>query len=69
MVLEEIDILIDGANVESPLSGVGLWTDNGNQRMIDLRAATESGRFCTKSRILQFYNYFVFSGLRETSSQ
>lgn len=37
-VLDEIDILIDGAYVESLASGAGLWTGSGNQRVIDMRA-------------------------------
>jgi len=36
-VLSEIDILIDGAYVESEASGAGLWTGSGNQRVIDMR--------------------------------
>lgn len=36
-ILDEIDILIDGAFVESLASGAGLWTGSGNQRVIDLR--------------------------------
>ena len=43
-VLSKIDILIDGAYVESLSSGAGLWTGSGNQRVIDLRATIESGR-------------------------
>lgn len=43
-VLGEIDVLIDGAYVESLSSGAGLWTGSGNQRVIDLRATIESGR-------------------------
>lgn len=43
-VLNEIDVLIDGAYVESLSSGAGLWTGSGNQRVIDLRATIESGR-------------------------
>jgi anaerobic ribonucleoside-triphosphate reductase activating protein len=42
--LNEIDVLIDGAYVESLSSGAGLWTGSGNQRVIDLRATIESGR-------------------------
>ncbi|MGC2236048.1 MAG: 4Fe-4S single cluster domain-containing protein [Pyrinomonadaceae bacterium] len=36
-ILDEIDILIDGAFVESLASSAGLWTGSGNQRVIDLR--------------------------------
>lgn len=36
--LNEIDVLIDGAYVESLSSGAGLWTGSSNQRVIDLRA-------------------------------
>jgi anaerobic ribonucleoside-triphosphate reductase activating protein len=43
-VLNEIDVLIDGAYVESLSSGAGLWTGSGNQRVIDLRATIETGR-------------------------
>lgn len=35
-VLSEIDVLIDGAYVESLSSSAGLWTGSGNQRAIDL---------------------------------
>lgn len=41
-VLSEIDILIDGAYVESLASGAGLWTGSGNQRVIDLVATRKS---------------------------
>lgn len=43
-VLNEIDILIDGAYVESLSSGAGLWTGSGNQRVIDLRATRDENR-------------------------
>jgi anaerobic ribonucleoside-triphosphate reductase activating protein len=43
-VLDEIDILIDGAYVESEASGAGLWTGSGNQRVIDLCATRESNQ-------------------------
>ncbi len=43
-VLNEIDILIDGAYVESLSSGAGLWTGSGNQRVIDLVETRKSGR-------------------------
>ena len=43
-VLGEIDVLIDGAYVESLSSGAGLWTGSGNQRVIDLRATIDSGQ-------------------------
>jgi anaerobic ribonucleoside-triphosphate reductase activating protein len=43
-VLEEIDILIDGAYVESRAAEAEMWTGSGNQRVIDLRATIESGR-------------------------
>lgn len=42
--LNQIDVLIDGAYVESLSSGAGLWTGSGNQRVIDLRATIEGGR-------------------------
>jgi len=35
-VLDEIDILIDGAYIESLASSAGLWTGSGNQRVIDM---------------------------------
>lgn len=40
-VLSEIDILIDGAYVESLAGGASLWTGSGNQRVIDMRATRE----------------------------
>ena len=43
-VLSEIDILIDGAYVESLSGGAGLWTGSGNQRVIDMRTDTRAGR-------------------------
>jgi anaerobic ribonucleoside-triphosphate reductase activating protein len=43
-VLDEIDVLIDGAYVESLSSGAGLWTGSGNQRVIDLPATRASNR-------------------------
>lgn len=43
-VLSDIDILIDGAYVESLSSGAGLWTGSGNQRVIDLAATRKSGQ-------------------------
>jgi len=43
-VLGEIDVLIDGAYVESLAQSAGLWTGSGNQRVIDLRATIKSGR-------------------------
>ncbi len=43
-VLDEIDVLIDGAFVESLSSGAGLWTGSGNQRVIDLAATRRSNR-------------------------
>lgn len=43
-VLNDIDVLIDGAYVESLSSSAGLWTGSGNQRVIDLRATIESGQ-------------------------
>jgi anaerobic ribonucleoside-triphosphate reductase activating protein len=42
-VLNEIDILIDGAFVESLAAGASLWTGSGNQRVIDLRASAKRG--------------------------
>lgn len=43
-VLNEIDVLIDGAYVEALASGAGLWTGSGNQRVIDLRATKRVNR-------------------------
>ena len=43
-VLCEIDILIDGAYIESLAGSAGLWTGSGNQRVIDMRATIKSGR-------------------------
>ncbi len=42
-VLGEIDILIDGAYVESLASSAGLWTGSGNQRVIDINETKRSG--------------------------
>lgn len=43
-ILDEIDVLIDGAYVESLASGAGLWTGSGNQRVIDMRATRGENR-------------------------
>ncbi len=43
-VMEEIDILIDGAYVESLASGASLWTGSGNQRVINMKATKQSNR-------------------------
>lgn len=37
-VLDEIDILVDGAFVEALASDAGLWTGSGNQRVIDMKS-------------------------------
>ena len=42
-VLKEIDILIDGAYVESLAESAGEWTGSGNQRVIDLQATRKRG--------------------------
>jgi anaerobic ribonucleoside-triphosphate reductase activating protein len=42
--LNEIDVLIDGAYVESLAGSAGLWTGSGNQRVIDLRATRAGNR-------------------------
>lgn len=42
-VLNEIDILIDGAYVESLAETAGEWTGSGNQRVIDLQATRKRG--------------------------
>jgi anaerobic ribonucleoside-triphosphate reductase activating protein len=48
-VLGDIDILIDGAYIESLASGAGLWTGSGNQRVIDMKRTRASSRivFCS----------------------
>lgn len=43
-VLDEIDVLIDGAYVESLASGAGMWTGSGNQRVLDMLATKLSGK-------------------------
>lgn len=43
-VLDEIDVLIDGAYVEALASGAGLWTGSSNHRVIDLRATSQNKR-------------------------
>jgi anaerobic ribonucleoside-triphosphate reductase activating protein len=43
-ILDEIDILIDGAYVETSASSASLWTGSGNQRVIDLRATRVEGQ-------------------------
>ncbi|MBA3632373.1 MAG: radical SAM protein [Acidobacteria bacterium] len=43
-VLNEIDILIDGAYIESLAGGAGLWTGSGNQRVIDLAATKQQNQ-------------------------
>lgn len=43
-VLDDIDILIDGAYVESLASGAGSWTGSGNQRVIDMKATRANNR-------------------------
>ncbi len=42
-VLGDIDILIDGAYVESVASSAGLWTGSGNQRVIDVKRTRKQG--------------------------
>lgn len=42
-VLNELDILIDGAYIESLADEAGEWTGSGNQRVIDLRATRKRG--------------------------
>lgn len=41
--LNKIDVLIDGAYVESLSSGAGLWTGSGNQRVIDMKLTRAAG--------------------------
>lgn len=43
-ILGEIDILIDGAYIESLAAGAGLWTGSGNQRVIDLAATKQQNQ-------------------------
>lgn len=43
-ILDEIEVLIDGAFVKSKAAGAGLWTGSGNQRVIDLRATRRGNR-------------------------
>lgn len=43
-VLDDVDILIDGAYIESLSSSAGLWTGSGNQRVIDMKATGRSNR-------------------------
>lgn len=57
-ILGEIDILIDGAYIESFAGEAGLWTGSGNQRVIDM-AATELNKRIT------LYSE-SFSGIRKS---
>lgn len=41
--LKEVDILIDGAYVESLAGSAGLWTGSGNQRVIEMNATRRTG--------------------------
>lgn len=43
-VLDRIDVLIDGAYIESLASSAGLWTGSGNQRVIDMNRTRASNR-------------------------
>lgn len=43
MVLEELDLLIDGPYIESLADNAGAWTGSGNQRVIDLDKTRKSG--------------------------
>ena len=43
-VLNKIDILIDGAYIESLSQSAGLWTGSGNQRVIDMRRTRAENR-------------------------
>jgi anaerobic ribonucleoside-triphosphate reductase activating protein len=42
--LDDINILIDGAYVESLAGGAGLWTGSGNQRVIDMHATRRNNK-------------------------
>jgi len=43
-VLNDIDVLIDGAYIESLASGASLWTGSGNQRVINMAATRAENR-------------------------
>lgn len=43
-VLDDIDMLIDGAYVEALADGAGAWTGSGNQRVIDMRGTRRAGQ-------------------------
>lgn len=43
LVLDELDILIDGPYIESLANGAGSWTGSGNQRVIDLYKTRKNG--------------------------
>lgn len=43
IVLDELDILIDGPYLESLADGAGAWTGSGNQRVINLCETRKSG--------------------------
>jgi anaerobic ribonucleoside-triphosphate reductase activating protein len=44
VVLDEIDILVDGPLVAALADGAGAWTGSGNQRVIDLASTRATGR-------------------------
>lgn len=44
VVLDDIDVLVDGPYVEALSDGAGPWTGSGNQRVIDLAATRQAGQ-------------------------
>lgn len=49
-ILDEINVLIDGAYIESRAAEAGLWTGSGNQRVIDMVATRKSNQLILYSR-------------------
>ena len=43
MILDEIDILVDGPYIARLAATAGPWTGSGNQRVIDLVATRQAG--------------------------
>lgn len=43
-ILDEIDVLIDGAYQESLAASAGAWTGSGNQRVIDMNMTRATGK-------------------------
>jgi anaerobic ribonucleoside-triphosphate reductase activating protein len=44
MILDEIEILIDGPYIAALADSAGTWTGSGNQRVIDLVATRQAGQ-------------------------